>query len=358
MLASTVASVLRAPVRVLGQRADVAAAVRGLVETAAPVSIDVEALCTSRTTKHFGNVSLVQLCTATPAPAVYLVDVLAMGPGMAGDELRPLVENEAVTKYIFDCRRDVEALSTQLGLRPRGLLDIQLYYAAVQWKLRGSTKRNGVDTVFRAVVGDYEAEGGVADGEAKRDGDHSEVVAAMEKGDSAVWDVRPLPPSFIEYAADDVRRVLLAANALLEKHPERLRSADRLTQMYVSHYAQAKLVTHDIDPAPLQVNREWLEMLTGTGGTCSRCGQRGHTEDRCTQRALNKKLPPCSVCGEVGHLPTACRKATPIVHICERCGCQGHPTRRCPLLTMCIKCGGLHLADAPCTRVVNPTPSS
>eukprot|EP00658_Telonema_sp_P-2_P035764 TRINITY_DN25964_c0_g1_i1.p1 TRINITY_DN25964_c0_g1~~TRINITY_DN25964_c0_g1_i1.p1 ORF type:complete len:185 (-),score=37.89 TRINITY_DN25964_c0_g1_i1:82-636(-) len=107
--------------------------------------------------------------------------------------IEPLMTNPNIQKLMFDCRRDVEALSAQMKLKPAAVLDLQLYFTSIQWKTKSVNRRSGMTFVIKNVCGLTPQEG------------DSAVQAAMTLGNRPVWDIRPLPSHFLDYAADDVR---------------------------------------------------------------------------------------------------------------------------------------------------------
>ncbi|EFJ47826.1 hypothetical protein VOLCADRAFT_91413 [Volvox carteri f. nagariensis] len=72
--------------------------------------------------------------------SIWLVDVAALGgrafqhrSGLDGvTSLKRLLEDPVVIKYLYDVRRDAEALSSEYGVRLRGVVDLQLADVAVR----------------------------------------------------------------------------------------------------------------------------------------------------------------------------------------------------------------------------------
>jgi hypothetical protein len=299
--------------------------------TSKSFAIDVEAFCTQSPDKlQLGQVSLLQMCSHVE-PCVYVVDVLTLGKDEVRKHLQPVMESKVIRKLMFDCRRDVEAISWQLGMNPAKVLDLQLLHAAVSWKLRGSNRRSGLQFVLRQMCKVERQEG------------DSAVAAAMTLGNRAVWDVRPLPDHFVEYAADDVRHLLLMADRMLVEFADRVEAVERLTRQYVEHYAVGTPVTSEADPQPNVVHQEWLERFLGPAGNCAFCGQRGHTDSECFKRVGGVKK--CTHCGEAGHLANQCFKKHPQLLKCAHCGQLGHTANRCFALKPCDHCGGQHSSD-------------
>ncbi|KAG8348640.1 putative 3' 5' exonuclease Zinc knuckle [Trypanosoma vivax] len=310
----------------------------GSLVKAHSIALDVEAFCTTEHAKQLGRISLIQACSDAK-PVVFLFDILALTPEVFVKTTQPLLGNSGVRKILFDCRRDVEALSCQLGVKLEGVLDLQLFFTAIQWKLRSVNRRSGMGYVLKNVAGLTRQE---AD---------SAVQAAMTLGNRPVWDVRPLPDHFLEYAAGDVRHILLLANHLVggEKVPVDVAAVERLTAQYVEHYAVGKPVVTEADATPAEVNIAWLERYIGPGGVCHFCGAKGHTEAECFKRQNGKAK--CSFCGESGHTARNCFKKHPQLLTCDNCGQLGHTSASCFRTNPCKHCGGQH-SSANCHEML------
>jgi hypothetical protein len=324
--------------RLIDQEAGLKLAVESLHASTA-VALDIEAYCTPNVEqRHLGQVSLIQLCSHVE-PVVFLVDVCKLGPATVEKHLRSVLVEEKIQKLMFDCRRDVEALSSQLQLVPKGIMDLQLLQTAVQWKTRGVNRRSGMGFVLKQSCQLVRQEG------------NSAVTAAMTLGNRPVWDVRPLPDHFLEYAADDVRHILVMAEPLLRDNAALLPAVDRLTQHYVEHYGTGVVpLEKEADPQPSVVDAAWLERYLGPCGVCAFCGQKGHQEAECFKKASAPRR--CSHCGEEGHIATKCYKKHPNLFKCSHCGQTGHNASRCFAKDPCKHCGGQH-ASSSCRTVKN-----
>ncbi|ESL10287.1 hypothetical protein TRSC58_01983 [Trypanosoma rangeli SC58] len=302
------------------------------------IALDIEAFCTTEEAKQLGRISLLQACSDAK-PVVFLFDVLTLTAPVFVKSVQPLLQNRGIRKLLFDCRRDVEALSSQLGLKPEGVLDLQVFFTAIQWKLRSVNRRSGMTYVLKSVAG-----------LTRQNGD-SAVQAAMTLGNRPVWDVRPLPDHFLEYAADDVRHILLLSNYLVEQRnvPVDVIAVEHLTAQYVEHYAIGKPVTEEADATPAEVNVAWLERYIGPGGVCHFCGSKGHTEAECFKKKHGKAK--CSFCGEIGHTARNCFKKHPQLLKCEKCGQLGHTSASCFRANPCSHCGGPH-SSANCHKML------
>ncbi|KAG5466338.1 hypothetical protein LSCM4_01486 [Leishmania orientalis] len=326
------AAILKYPYQVIGTEKELEEAV-GVLQRSRQIAIDIEAFCTPEANKtpQLGRISLVQTCSDV-VPAVFLFDVLSLSVPVFTKAIQPVFHDDTVRKLFFDCRRDMEALSTQMNLVPKRVLDLQLFFTAVQWKLRSVNRRSGMTYVLKSVAGIHRQEG------------DSAVQTAMMVGDRPVWDTRPLPEHFLEYAADDVRHIHLLSTYLPSLAKQVSEAAvERLSAQYVEHYGVGHAVTVEADAQPAQVNTAWLERYIGPGGVCSYCGSKGHTESECF-RKMNGNMR-CSFCGATGHTARNCFQKHPELLKCDRCGQLGHSTGNCFRANPCKHCGGNHRSE-------------
>lgn len=323
--------ILRRPYQVVDSPTLLEEAVASM-RASATLAVDVEACVTHDVSRpQLGEVSLIQ-CAASGCEKIFLVDVMSLGKDAVRDALSPVLTNEAVEKQFFDCRRDVEAFSSQLGIVTKGALDLQLLFTGSQWKLKSLNRRSGMGYVLKTVANVTRQETDAA------------VQLAMTKGNRAVWDVRPLPEHFLEYAAGDVRHTLLLGIAMEATHGTLLEGARRLTTEYVRYYAAGKQpVEVEIDTNPAEVSVEWLEMFFGPGGVCAHCRQPGHLENECFRKAAG--TAKCSHCGGMGHLAKNCYKRFPEKLKCAVCGQLGHTQEKCFKKNPCKHCGGGHAPE-------------
>lgn len=329
------ADVLQYPYKLVDTPAALDEAV-AVLRGASAVALDVEAFCRSDLDRRdLGTISLVQ-ASCDKAPVVYLFDVLTLTPTLFRDAVQPLAGDASIQKLLFDCRRDVEALRCQMDLQLAGVLDLQLLFTARQWRLRSVNRRSSMTHVLRRVTGMERPEG------------DSAVQAAMTYGNRPVWDVRPLPPHFLEYAASDVRHIMLLARHMLPSSstadPQWAPLVDavgRLTAQYVAHYGGTSApVEVEADARPAEVSIAWLERYVGPGGVCALCGAKGHTDAECFRNQSGKLR--CGYCGEAGHLSRNCFKRQPQMRKCSSCGQLGHTADSCFRKNPCEHCGGLH----------------
>eukprot|EP00796_Vickermania_ingenoplastis_P005321 gene5321-3823_t len=304
------------PYKVVDSVEELTSATKAFMDSSC-IALDVEALCTKDLKKQLGDISLIQACSDTER-VVYLFDVLTLPRKELRECIGEVMANKEIWKLFFDCRRDAEALNSQLGLIPSRVLDLQLYFTAWQWKLRSVHRRSSMGYVLKTVAGINRQEGDAA------------VQTAMTLGNRPVWDIRPLPEHFLEYAAGDVRHILLMAPHLVDKVGKTvpLDHVERITAKYVEHYSQSTAVEDELDPSPAEVNVELLERFIGPGGVCKFCGATGHTEAECFKKQ-NKNQLRCTFCGGMGHSSKNCYKQHPQLLKCESCGQVGHSAANC-----------------------------
>lgn len=322
-------SILKFPYRVVDTEIELERAMKSLGHSKR-FALDIEAFCTNSDQRQLGQISLLQMCSSYE-PVVYLVDVVTLGFDTTFRHIEPLMTNPNIQKLMFDCRRDVEALSSQMKLKPAAVLDLQLFFTAIQWKTKSVNRRSGMTFVIKNACGLTRQEG------------DSAVQAAMTLGNRPVWDVRPLPAHFLEYAADDVRHTLMLAEKLVSSNASYNDVVERLTGQYVEHYAIERPVEVEADPKPHEVCVDWLERFIGPGGKCAHCGAKGHTDSECFKKQSG--VMKCTHCGEAGHMSKNCFKKYPHLLKCEQCGQMGHNAARCFMRNKCKHCGGLHSSE-------------
>ncbi|KNH06755.1 hypothetical protein XU18_0729 [Perkinsela sp. CCAP 1560/4] len=301
------------------------------------VAVDVEAFCISRHARHLGEISLLQFAGAAD-PAVYIVDVVTLGADRVAHYVKRVLCHPQIKKYMFDCRKDVEAISIQMGLQLANVSDLQLYHTATEWISKGSNRRSHIDFVLQAF-------GGITPSE-----DLKAVKAAFNLGRRKVWDERPLPEHLISYAANDVRHMLVLADLLAEKFPEIEPKVAELTKEYIAHYCSGTLVTKELDPRSNKVSEELLRKYIASGAACKHCGKSGHAAENCFDK--DKTAIRCAHCGSQGHLSNRCFKLHPERNKCTFCGHTGHLSSMCYINKPCGKCGGKH----PTAKCLGNTP--
>uniref|UniRef100_A0A7S4PM25 CCHC-type domain-containing protein n=1 Tax=Paramoeba aestuarina TaxID=180227 RepID=A0A7S4PM25_9EUKA len=301
------------------------------------VAVDVEAFCVSRHAKHLGEISLLQL--AGPAdPAVYIFDVVTLGADRVAHYAKRVLCHPLIKKYMFDCRKDVEAIAIQMGLQLVNVQDLQLYHTSTEWMSKGSNRRSHIDFVLQSLAGITPSD------------DLKAVKAAFNLGRRKVWDERPLPEHLVSYAANDVRHMLVLADHFAEKFSSIEQKVEELTKEYTTHYCTGSLVTEDLDPKSNKVSEELLKKHISDGAVCKHCGKSGHSAEKCFNK--DKTAIRCASCGSQGHLSNRCFKIHPERNKCDFCGQTGHLSSMCYINHPCEKCGGKH----PTAKCLGNTP--
>ncbi len=171
------------------------------------VALDTEFI---RERTYYPQLALVQL--AVPGEAL-LVDPLA--PGMA-DALRPLLEDEAVTKLMHSASEDLQALLRGCGVVPWPLYDTQVAAA-----MGGFGAGLGYQKLIEQMTG-----------------------VLLEKGETrSDWLRRPLSESQLKYAADDVLYLHQAFDVLDQK----LRDLGRLDWLVSDCDRAVRNARNDVD---------------------------------------------------------------------------------------------------------------
>ncbi|KAF5330245.1 hypothetical protein D9611_010584 [Ephemerocybe angulata] len=168
--------------------------------TEAPcISADLEGVQLSRK----GRVSLVQL-KASHSSITWLLDITVLGaaafshPNDEGLTVKILLESPAYKKIFYDVRRDADALYNIYGIEMQNVVDVQLVELAVRMSNGQSTKfLHGLakSITFYLFPGPEWA----------RVKDAGVALFVPEKGGSVeAFELRPLHPALMAYAAQDV----------------------------------------------------------------------------------------------------------------------------------------------------------
>ena len=223
------------------------------------IAVDCEGVAMSR----IGRVTLVQI--AVPNERVYLFDVQALGSeacferggGGGGEEkdennatnrsvtLKSVLEDASITKLMFDCRVDSDALYHQHGIALNGVFDIQLADVAARRAAsqsvallsgvpkcaarhlgKGAAAEANALAAFDGVV---DAAAGPDAAAISRVSEHlkSKVKASFAPdlgGDGTLWARRPLSADVRRYAALDAWLLVRIHDAMVRLLPIRPRS--------------------------------------------------------------------------------------------------------------------------------------
>ena len=134
---------------------------------------------------------------------MWLVDVQALGHDAFGARgsggLRDVLENTEVTKLVYDCRMDADALFHQFDVSLAGVLDIQLLDVGLRRQLSKDVRLlPGMAKCAGRWLGD--ATSAVAEDLKKR---IKSAFSPALGGDARLWALRPLTQDVKRYAALD-----------------------------------------------------------------------------------------------------------------------------------------------------------
>ena len=194
------------PAALLPACAAIAAAAAAAPRT---LAIDLEGVSLSR----HGELCIVQVATGRRAP-VWAFDICALGgaaafaPGAPGaPTLRSLLEDPALRKLFWDCRADCNALAFLHGVRPQGVLDLQLLEVAHRLaRSGGGAPPPTAVTGLAALLERAPRLAALTPLERRRVGRVKAAALALFSpaagGSYAVWRERPLRPVLREYCTD------------------------------------------------------------------------------------------------------------------------------------------------------------
>lgn len=164
------------------------------------LAFDIEGVNLSRT----GEICIIQISCSDGR--VYIFDICALKQeAFTIDRLRGILESEAIMKMIYDCRSDCDALNHQYNIIPSNIFDLQVLYVLQQCpkvKYLPGMKRVLEDTLStkESKISSKIKSTGLA------------LFAPEHGGSYEVWRNRPLPPSLLAYAAQDVQKLFTIYN--------------------------------------------------------------------------------------------------------------------------------------------------
>eukprot|EP00005_Dracoamoeba_jomungandri_P003433 CAMPEP_0174260780 /NCGR_PEP_ID=MMETSP0439-20130205/10503_1 /TAXON_ID=0 /ORGANISM="Stereomyxa ramosa, Strain Chinc5" /LENGTH=276 /DNA_ID=CAMNT_0015345107 /DNA_START=45 /DNA_END=877 /DNA_ORIENTATION=- len=177
-----------------------------LIKGSSLISVDLEGALSRN-----GEISLLQigLYGWKRQITIFVFDILELGlsselPQVLDNGLREILENKALYKLMYDCRKDSDALYHQIGVTLRGVIDLQVLEVMIRKHKVGYPPRfvRGLSTVILKE--------GLSDANAQVCEDQAKSLYDPKRGGSLqVWNVRPLPPILINYAAQDVYLILV-----------------------------------------------------------------------------------------------------------------------------------------------------
>eukprot|EP00754_Rhynchopus_humris_P019716 Rhum_TRINITY_DN14654_c2_g1::Rhum_TRINITY_DN14654_c2_g1_i1::g.106276::m.106276/K18740/EXD1, EGL; exonuclease 3'-5' domain-containing protein 1 len=258
-----------------------------------------------------GSLETVQLATRD---AVAIVDVARIGAAPCAAALRRLLEDDSVEKLMWDCRVDADVLRHLLGVRLRGVVDLQLadaLYAPDAHRRQGRLYLKKYSHTLRQVRGLKRCLAAHAADPALNELLEHKSGIVMDDVD---WTVRPFAPPVLAYAAADVVCLLRLAPLL---RPEarsvqegKLREASRRYSEVLASMAtqtpESLSFNHNI--IPLSVVRS--DAAVGTKGKVKACrGCLAATAEKYRKVHCQECNGYCFVCQELFHRSLARRKA-------------------------------------------------
>jgi exonuclease 3'-5' domain-containing protein 1 len=160
------------------------------------VALDLE----GRSLGRAGSICIITLATYS---TVYIIDMVLLGAQALGDTsaLKAVLESTSITKLMFDCRADCDALFFLYHVRLRNVCDLQISSCYALFPM--ARHLPGMKDVFR-VLGLFADE----DTDIKEAGRH--LFNPESGGSFDRWEERPLPDILLQYCAVDVKYFFLA----------------------------------------------------------------------------------------------------------------------------------------------------
>jgi len=190
------------PVYVLSSTKEVEDALK-VIKKSKIISLDLEGVFLSRT----GMVSLLQIFNGK---AVFIFDVIAMKTSSNVHLLKDLLQSPDITKIMFDCRKDIEALYFQFNIILEGVIDTQMCEIVHRYKLNGrEPEKEGMTSprCFLGLLSAAQQYNVVVDHEY-----YSELrrvaldtYCPERGGRMEIWGERPLDMQLLLYCAEDIK---------------------------------------------------------------------------------------------------------------------------------------------------------
>ncbi|KPA84750.1 hypothetical protein ABB37_01243 [Leptomonas pyrrhocoris] len=160
------------------------------------IALDLE----GRSLGRKGSICIITLATYS---AVYIIDMVLLGARAlnANSALKAVLESNSITKLMFDCRADCDALFFLYRVRLRNVCDLQISSCFALFPMAHHLP--GMKDVFRAL-GLFADE----DTDIKDAGRH--LFNPKSGGSFDRWEERPLPDILLQYCAVDVKYFFVA----------------------------------------------------------------------------------------------------------------------------------------------------
>ncbi|KPI90771.1 hypothetical protein ABL78_0004 [Leptomonas seymouri] len=169
------------------------------------IALDLE----GRSLSRHGSICIITLATYS---TVYIIDMVLLGDQALGEHsaLKAVLESNSITKLMFDCRADCDALFFLYQVRLRNVCDLQISSCFALFPF--SRRLPSMKGVFRAL-GLFADE----DTDIKNAGRH--LFNPNSGGSFDRWEERPLPDILLQYCAVDVK-YFFVAKLMLWNHLE------------------------------------------------------------------------------------------------------------------------------------------
>ena len=161
-----------------------------------------------------GTVDIISIFS-TAAQELFLFDLTSVGKLGFECGLQVLLENPSITKLMFDCRQDADALYHIFGVNIEGLIDVQLmdvlhsqkskpkvrlparsapnYWSEVD---KSVSRVRGLGACIQTILGDETVKA--------RKSDFQQLMQSKTKN---LWSLRPLSKALADYCLEDVKHL-------------------------------------------------------------------------------------------------------------------------------------------------------
>jgi exonuclease 3'-5' domain-containing protein 1 len=174
------------------------------------IAVDCEGLNLGRN----GTLDIISVFS-TSCHELFLFDIKSVGKQSFECGLKLLLENPSITKLMFDCRQDADALYHIFGVNIEGLIDVQLMDVLHTLKLKPKirlparsssnywsevdktvSRVRGLGACIHAILGDESVQA-----------EKGNVKEMMQNKAKNIWCLRPLPKVLVDYCLEDVKHL-------------------------------------------------------------------------------------------------------------------------------------------------------
>ena len=107
------------------------------------VDLEGDRLC-----RH-GKINFIQICVVSTSK-IFIFNCSELSSGEIRRALHPIFSDNSISKFMFDCRSDVDALYHQLDLKLDGVVDVQLFEIAYR-KCNGFYNQRFYSGLFKTL---------------------------------------------------------------------------------------------------------------------------------------------------------------------------------------------------------------